>query len=552
MKELPMMKWSGRPGFTPLSPRPTSRLRVEELESRDLLSAVVPGSLVAQPAGTAVPLAAAPDVAAAVVPQAGSTSPASVVYSPQQVRQAYGFDQVKLPGGVAADGSGQTIAIVDAFDDPSVVSDLHHFDQTFGLPDPPSFVKLTPQSSAAHPIQEDDTWAGEIALDVEWAHAIAPKANILLVEANSDNYGNLMGAVLTAIRQPGVVAVSMSWGGPEFAAETAYDGNFYTPWSHTGGSGLKGGITFVAASGDSGFGTEWPAVSPDVLAVGGTSLVLSSTNGYQSESAWSGGGGDSTYETEPGFQRGVQSSGARSTPDVAYDADINTGFFVYNTAGLPSGDTGWWAVGGTSAGVPQWAALVAIADQGRALDGLGSLANAQSLIYGLPASAFHDITTGSNGSSAGVGYDLVTGRGSPFADRVVAGLVNPGSNPTPSKSGTASSVTTAQLQHHAEAVPIQRTGSSAAAEAGQSFLPALGQLEPQTSPPADAPPAPVFPPEATGFVQDAAEEAGSARGSHTPRLRTARCSRRISAAWTPLTHSAMSAEARQGRRPRLQ
>jgi subtilase family serine protease len=494
---------------------------------------VVPGSLVARPADTAVPLAAAPDGAGTVVPRAGST-PASVVYTPQQIRQAYGFNQIQLPGGGAADGSGQTIAIVDAYDDRNIGNDLHHFDQTFGLPDPPSFVKLTPQSSAAHPLQENDTWAGEIALDVEWVHAIAPKANILLVEANSDSYDDLMVAVTTAIRQPGVVAVSMSWGGPEFTAETAYDGNFYTPWNHTGGSGLKGGITFVAASGDSGFGTEWPAVSPDVLAVGGTSLVLSPTNGYQGESAWSGsGGGDSTYETEPGFQRGVQSSGARSTPDVAYNADINTGFYVYNTAGLLAGDTGWWAVGGTSAGTPQWAALVAIADQGRALDGLGSLANAQALIYSLPATAFHDITTGSNGSSAGVGYDLVTGRGSPFADRAVAGLVNPGSNPTPSKSGTTSgsSRTTGQVQHHAEAIPIGLPGRAAAAGVAQRFRPDRAQveeetatIEPQTSPPAfpptDAPSAPFFPPEATGFVQDAAEQADMSeigtRFAHSP------------------------------------
>jgi subtilase family serine protease len=477
MKEFPMPTWSGRPGFSPLPPRPGFRLCIEVLESRFLPSATAAG-LVAQPADGAVPLA-------------GGSTPAGVVYSPQQIRHAYGFDQIQLPGGVAAAGSGQTIAIVAAYDDPTIAGDLRHFDQTFGLPDPPSLVKLTPQSGAAHPIQENDTWAGEIALDVEWAHAIAPKANILLVEANSNSYDDLMVAVVTAIRQPGVVAVSMSWGGPEFAQEIAYDGNFYTPWNHTGGSGLKGGITFVAAAGDNGAGTEWPAVSPDVLAVGGTHLVLSATNTYLSESAWSsGGGGASTYEAEPGFQRGLQSSGTRSTPDVAYDADINTGFYVYNTAGLPKGDTGWWAVGGTSAGVPQWAALVALADQGRALEGLGSLGNAQALIDSLPASAFHDVTTGSNGFAAGVGYDLATGRGSPYADRVVAGLVNPASAAAPSKSGT--SVT----RPFALAPPSPQTAFS-----GPPLAP------PPVTPAAVVSPH-LFPPKATDLKPDLSEDAG--------------------------------------------
>jgi hypothetical protein len=244
----------------------------------------------------------------------------------------------------------------------------------------------------------------------------------------------------------------------------------------------------------------------------------------------------------------VQSSGARSNPDVAYDADINTGFYVYNTAGLPSGDSGWWAVGGTSAGAPQWAALVAIADQGRALDGLGSLTNAQSLIYNLPASDFHDVTTGSNGSPAGVGYDLVTGRGSPYTDRVVAALINPGSNATASKSSTTtgSTRTADQVQPHAESLPIEQTGNAAAAASWtatgpqggdsppppveqhhgpaltgtkQGFWPDLTQLEQEgvslDAPPSqplftgqDAPPPPSLPPFANRFAPDTVAQAG--------------------------------------------
>ena len=154
-----------------------------------------------------------------------------------------------------------------------------------------------------------------------------------------------------AASQPGVVAVSTSWGGSEFSSETGLDSYFTTPAGHIGGSGLPGGVTFVASAGDSGAyaGPEWPASSPNVLAVGGTSLYLNSSNNYSSESAWSnGGGGYSQHELEPSFQRGVQNTGWRSTPDVSYDANPYTGFVVYNSLGLTSGNSGWWIEGGTA------------------------------------------------------------------------------------------------------------------------------------------------------------------------------------------------------------
>src|SRR5262249_36644131 len=147
---------------------------------------------------------------------------------------------------------------------------------------------------------------------------------------------------------------------------------------------------------DNGAGSEWPAVSPNVMAVGGTTLSLSKGL-YGSESAWGGsGGGYSQYVSEPGYQNPTQSSGKRSVPDVAYNADPDSGFAVYDSVRL-SGQSGWFQVGGTSAGAPQWAALVAIADQGRALAGIGTLANAQAAIYSLPNADFHDIVSGSNG-----------------------------------------------------------------------------------------------------------------------------------------------------------
>ena len=348
--------------------------------------------------------------------------------SPSQIAQAYGFNQIQLAGGVTGDGSGQTIAIVDAYDDPNIASDLAKFDSQFGLAAPPSFTKVYENGSKP---QADSGWSQEISLDVEWAHAMAPKANIVLVEAQSANLSDLLSAVNTARNNPAVSVISMSWGSSEFYGETSYDSYFTTPAGHQG-------ITFVASSGDQGSPGLWPSLSTNVLAVGGTTLNLSG-GGYGGESAWSeSGGGLSSYESEPSYQNGVQSTGSRSTPDVAYDANPNTGFAVYDSYG----SSGWMVVGGTSAGAPQWAALIAIADQGLVQAGKNTLDGAESRVYQLPTSDFHDITSGYNGYSAGTGYDLVTGLGSPLANLVVsdlvAGTVAPGGGSGGSGSGGGS------------------------------------------------------------------------------------------------------------------
>lgn len=343
----------------------------------------------------------------------------AVGLSPAQVRHAYGFDKVSFQVAghtIAGDGSGQTIAVVDAYDDPNVYTDLRSFDHQFGLTDWDSsgqfvLTKARPEGRTS----PDAGWALEESLDVQWAHAIAPKAHILLVEAASAGVDDLLTAVDYARSQPGVVAVSMSWGGGEFPAESFYDDTLMTPSGHVGGSGLRGGVTFVTSSGDQGAPAGWPAVSPNVLAVGGTSLRVGARGDYLGETAWGDSGGGTSF-----FENTVTSA-----PDVAYDADPNTGFAVFCSYG--SGRKGPWVkVGGTSAGSPQWAALIAIADQGRALTHRGSLTSAQTLadIYRIPAADFHDIVTGSNGVySAGPGYDLVTGRGTPFADRIIRDTV---------------------------------------------------------------------------------------------------------------------------------
>jgi subtilase family serine protease len=341
-----------------------------------------------------------------VVEPMASSSPTGL--SPAQVRHAYGFDKL------SQNGSGQTIYIVDAYNDPNISSDLASFDSHYGLAAPPSFKVEYAQGNKP---TTDSGWALEMSLDVEWAHAIAPKANIVLVEAENSSDTDMYGAVDYAVKQ-GAHIVSMSWGSSDASGESSDDSHFE-----------KSGVTFLAAAGDSGGQVLYPSASPYVVSVGGTSLSLDSSGNYKSESAWSsGGGGPSKYESEPGYQKsyGISLSG-RGTPDVAYDANPGTGFSVYDTVPY-GGRTGWFQVGGTSAGAPQWAALVALADQGRSTP-LSSDSLTKSPMYDAAtgstryAGNYHDITTGSNGYNAKPGYDLATGLGSPKANSLVPWLI---------------------------------------------------------------------------------------------------------------------------------
>jgi subtilase family serine protease len=351
-------------------------------------------------------------------------SPGPTGYSPAQLKHAYGFDQVTFSNGtVTGDGSGESIAIVDAYDDPRLVSstsasfstsDLHKFDVAFGLPDP-TFTKLDENGGTSYPAANAG-WISEIALDVEWAHAIAPKAGIVLVEAASASFGDLLTAVQTAARQPGVVAVSMSWGGGEFSGESSYDSYFQAS-----------GVTYLVSSGDSGAPAEYPSASPFVVSVGGTTLHLDGSNNISSETGWAdSGGGVSSQESKPSYQASITST-RRATPDVAYDADPNTGVPVYDTYNN-STSAPWSQFGGTSIAAPQWAGLIAVADQGRALNRLGSLTGSSQtlpMLYGFLGD-FHDITVGTSvgrpNETAGRGYDLVTGVGTPIANKLIADL----------------------------------------------------------------------------------------------------------------------------------
>lgn len=428
---------------------------IETLEERKLLSGVVAGMNY-------------PDILYA--PHAAAATSSIMGYTPSQIRSAYGFKNLMLSNGKVADGQGQTIAIVDAYNDPNVGSDLSVFDTQFQLPAPPSFKVVNQMGGSGLPAN-DAGWAGEISLDVEWSHVIAPAANILLVEAGSANTNDLTAAVNYARSQPGVSVVSMSWGGAEYfnwgyggetGSQTNYDPFFTTPVGHAG-------VTFVASAGDSGIfqGVQFPAASPNVLSVGGTNLVVNSDGSYGGESSWSGtNGGYSTVEGEPAYQNGVQNLGVRSVPDVTYDADPLSGFAVYDSTPF-EGSVGWQDVGGTSAGAPQWSALIALVNQQRALSGLPSLdgptqvlPTLYTLFGGSPTSTsytsnFHDVVDtvhtapwqfpwgqGLGGSQAVVGYDAISGLGSPHADVLALSLATttipagtPGSSTPPGGGG---------------------------------------------------------------------------------------------------------------------
>ncbi len=386
--------------------------------------------------------------------------------SPSQLRAAYGINQINFigPGGttVAGTGAGQTIAIVEEGVDPSLEADLTTFDQYFDIPAPPSFQIVDQNNSST---QNPDIIA-EASLDVEWAHAIAPGASIVVYNSQwlptngTQSLENLLEAMHQASNLPGVSVVTLSYGEDEYSiqdsglSETSFDSYFTTP-----------NVTFLAASGDTGiYGSgsprqvvaDYPSASPNVVSVGGTSIVIDSAGAYpgtgpSGEVAWGagtqswsasagggGGGGLSAYEAEPAWQTGVVSSAqdpndARALPDVSMDSGAAQEYDVFTSTLGASSDSpaavGWLGDAGTSAASPIWAGLIAIADQGRALAGgtpLTGYTQTLPALYSLPAADFHDIVYGSNGDSAGPGYDLTSGRGTPVANLLVPALADYG------------------------------------------------------------------------------------------------------------------------------
>jgi subtilase family serine protease len=379
-------------------------------------------------------------------------APSSIVgYTPAEITGAYGLNAITFTSshgaGVQGNGSGETIALIEEYHDPYIKADLKAFDAQYNLPNP----SLTVVNQAGS--RTNNGWALEESMDVEWAHAIAPGARILVVEAAPANsqkreLQNQLAAENIARHKTGVVAISMSWGFAESSNERSHDSYFTTPTGHAG-------ITFIASSGDYGF-SWYPSASPNVLSVGGTSLILTNPGSYRSETAWYwSGGAYSPFEAEPGYQSSVQSTGQRSTPDVAFDANPSTGVSIYETSTV-TGKGSWQVYGGTSLGAPCWAGIIAVVDQGRALAGKGSLDGpTQTLpaLYSLPASDFHSVSpnngiVGTGGLSSllsdlfGAGYDgatanIATGRGSPNGPTLVADLASdPAGTNRPSERAT--------------------------------------------------------------------------------------------------------------------
>ncbi|HYK93030.1 MAG TPA: S53 family peptidase [Thermoplasmata archaeon] len=351
-------------------------------------------------------------VRSSVVP---TTSPScsSSGLCPSWVTTAYQFSTLRTNS--STNGTGQTVVIVDACGDASIISDLAQFDSSFGLAKP----NLTVYQPQGKPCSDPFGWGIESALDVEWAHAIAPGASIALVEAASPSNTNLFGAWNYSLSHHLGNEISNSWGGgggcPNVAKRllSTASSQHVTVLASTGDSSAWGSGTLASA--------QFPADCSAVVGVGGTSLSVNSTGGYSSESAWNGGGGGYVPSTkEPSYQHKANitdSYAELGKPDVSAVADPATGVWVYEAA---SG--GWFVVGGTSVACPIWAAYFADVNSWRATGALTALGNVvpflYASVYGVNggsihyATTMHDVSSGSNGWAAAAGWDAATGIGS--------------------------------------------------------------------------------------------------------------------------------------------
>jgi len=334
-----------------------------------------------------------------------STNTAPQGFGPADLRSAY-----NLP---ATGGAGQTVAIVDAYDDPNAESDLAVYRAAYGLPPCTTangcFRKVNESGQQGSYPKADSGWAGEISLDLDMVSAACPGCKILLVEASAATTADLGTAVNTAASL-GATAISNSYGGSEASADTTYSSEYY---NHPG-------VLITASAGDSGYGAQFPASSQYVLSVGGTSLVTSSSSRGWAESAWSStGSGCSAVIGKPSFQKDTGCAN-RTVADVSAVADPNTGVAVYVTYG----GSGWNVYGGTSASSPIVAAIFAL---------LGKTGVTNAYPYANTGD-FYDVASGSNGScssaagylcKAGVGFDGPTGWGTPNGAALAGGTTTP-------------------------------------------------------------------------------------------------------------------------------
>jgi subtilase family serine protease len=377
--------------------------------------------------------------------------------SPQEIRNAYGLTRL-LDAGYT--GSGQTIVIIDSFGSPTIQEDLRIFDAGYGLPDPPSFTVLAPLGTVAFDPTDPGQvgWAAETTLDVEWAHVMAPGANIVLLTSPINETEGVQGLPeFLKLEQYALdhhlgQIISQSWGATENTLFTPAGRDVISDFEAFYAKAAARNVTILASSGDSGsanvdvngnfytFPTvNFPASSPLVTAVGGTTLNVDTNGNYQSETVWNyfgaSGGGVSQVFTEPLYQYLLPSSDQqilnhhRGIPDVAYVADPTTSGLIYIGFFPNPAHNGYYSVGGTSEGSPQWAGIIADANQlaGRPLGFLNPK------LYQLGARdegahVFHDVTLGNNGFSgvpgynATIGWDLTTGWGTPDLSKLAQAL----------------------------------------------------------------------------------------------------------------------------------
>jgi subtilase family serine protease len=424
------------------------------------------GSLLAsaQAAGAAVsgaqvvPLHGAPVVSA----RAGGAAPsdaacradvniASPCYSPQEIRKAYGLTGLIANGD---DGRGQTIVIIDSFGSPTAASDLATFDKDFGLPAPPSLRILAPLGTVPFdPTNSDQVgWAEETSLDVQWSHALAPRARIVVLTSPVSETEGVQGLPQFLKLEQYAVShhlgniISQSWAATENTLFTPQGKALMAKFNAFYRSATLHGVTFLASTGDAGTANPdvngniypfptvgFPAISPWVTAVGGTSLHATTNGTYQSENVWNdgdaggaGGGGVSQYTPEPFYQRSLPAAdqkllaGHRAIPDISFNADEDTGVSVF--LGFLGGDAnGYYIFGGTSEGSPAWAGIVADLNEraGHPLGFLNPTLYALGAAHALYPAVLRDITVGDNaqppipGYSATPGWDAATGWGTP-------------------------------------------------------------------------------------------------------------------------------------------
>ena len=362
-------------------------------------------------------------------------------------------------------GGSEIIAVVDAYHDPNSLSDFNAWSSFFGLPTEPSTNATASTNHVFQVVYAQGTqpttdpagpggWDLEESLDIEWAHAMAPTAKIILVECANNNTANLLaGDTFVTGYTDGngntVKEISNSWGGSEFSGETSFDSTFTSTL-----------CAYFCSAGDGGAPANWPSASPYVVSAGGTTINVNASGVFQSETGWNdGGGGPSLYEARPSYQNiisGIVGS-VRGTPDIAYDANPNTGVWVYDSyydasIGEPGEIIG---VGGTSLSSPALAGIANVAattENGFPAGSQALLANIYknyaNFYTGSPGDVFRDITSGNNGHAATTGWDYVTGVGSPLG---VPGFWNIG---TPS----ANSQTVA-VPHNSSGTSITLTGS---------------------------------------------------------------------------------------------